>query len=401
MIKPLDGLRIVDFTWVGAGPFTTKIFADFGAEVIKIESTTRPDQLRRAEPLVGNKDLNSSGYFANRNTNKKSITLNMKHPESKEIILELVKNSDIIINSFTPNTMDKFGLSFNEVKKVKEDIIYLSMPMQGNWGPHKDFLGFGSSINALAGITYLTSELNGTPMGTGTNYPDHIPNPCHAAFALFAALEFRKKTGFGQNIELAQNESTLCIFPDSLMEYSANKVRSQPTGNNHPLKVPYGVYPCKGEDRWCAISVSNDQEWSNFCSAIECVDIKNRYQTLASRSENKAIIDKLLTEWTMKYTAEYVMETLQQHGVSAGVVQNAKDILLHDPNLKQREFWQRLQHPVMGETVYHGVPFRFSEISNKYKLPAPLIGENNEEVIKGIEKYSTEWDRLIEDGVIK
>lgn len=403
MVEPLSGIRIVDFTWVGAGPFTTKIFADFGAEVIKVESTSRPDQLRKAQPRVNKDSLNASGYFSNRNTNKKSITLNMKNPKSREIILELVKNSDIVCNSFSPNVMEKFGLSYDEVKKVKNDIIYLSMPMQGNTGPHKDYLGFGATISALIGLNYLTAFPGKPPAGSGTNYPDHVPNPCHAAFALLAALEYREKTGKGQNIELSQTESSVCVFPNAVMDYAVNGNHTEPVGNQHEGKSPHGIYPCKGSDSWCAISISNDIEWTHFCKVTNQEELlkDERFLTHSIRYQNQELLDSIVGNWTKNFDAEQVMKLLQEHGIAAGVVRNAEDLVMNDSNLKHRKFWQWLDHPEMGRTVYHGIPFKFSAISTEYKTPAPLIGQHTDEVIGKIDKYKDRIELLKQEGVLK
>lgn len=403
MTLPLEGIKFVDFTWVGAGPFTTKLFADFGAEVIKVESAKRPDQLRQAQPLVGNKDLNSSGYFSNRNTNKKSLMLDMKNPKSREIILELVKDADVMSNSFTPNTLDKFGLSYEEVKEVKPDIIYISMPMQGSTGPYKRFLGFGATINSVVGITHLTGLPGRIPVGTGTNYPDHVPNPCHAAFAIFAALEYRDKTGKGQNIDFSQVESSICVNPKPLMDYTVNNNIMEVKGNEHNVKAPYGIYPCLGEDRWCVISVSNDKEWESFCQAIERPEFLNddRFNTQLKRHENRAELDDIAIAWTSKHTQEHVMETLQQKGVAAGMVEDAQDLLTKDENFKNREFWSWLHHPVMGDTVYHGIPFKYSTIPTKYRNSAPLIGQHNEEIIKSLPKFANKYDDLKKEGVFE
>lgn len=403
MKLPLEGLKFIDFTWVGAGPFTTKLFADFGAEVIKIESSKRPDQLRRAQPLVGKKDLNSSGYFSNRNTNKKSITLDMKNPRSREIVLELVKDSDVIINSFSPNTLDKFGLSYEEVKAVKPDIIYLSMPMLGSEGPYKHFVGFGGTINSIIGLTHLTGLPNRIPLGTGTNYPDHIPNPCHAAFALFAALEYRNKTGKGQKIDLSQVESSISVVPVPLMNYAINGIVMEAKGNQHSYKAPYGIFPCQGQERWCAISVGNDREWEAFCLGIENAELlkDERFNTQLKRYEHRDILNEIVEEWTKKHTPETIMHVLQSRGVPVGIVQNAEDLLVKDENLRSRGFWRWLEHPVMGKTVYHGIPFRFSNISTEYRTSAPLLGQHTEEIIKSLPKFREDYEKLKQEGVFE
>jgi benzylsuccinate CoA-transferase BbsF subunit len=398
---PLEGIRVVDFTWVGAGSFTTKFFADFGAEVIKIESTTRPDSLRKAEPLVGEKSLNESGYFSNRNTNKKGITLNMKTEEAKKIVKKLVKDSDIVANSFTPRTMDKWGLGYNDLKEINPEIIFLSMPMQGKSGPHKDFLGYGITINALMGLIHINGKPGRTPIGMGTNYPDHAPNPCHAAFAVLSALEYRRQTGKGQNIELSQVESSICIFPEQILEYANNGRVMESRMNDHPTKIPYGVYPCKGEDKWCSISVSTEEEWEGLCNVISSLKQNSLFDSHSKRLKHKEKLDATISEWTANYEAEEVFEILQKANVPTGVVQNGEDLLTKDPQLKYRRFWPWLEHPVMGSSVYHGIPFKYKNISTQYRSPAPMIGQNNEELKDWLGIKGEEYNDLIERGIIK
>ncbi len=376
---PLAGIRVIDFTWVGAGPFTTKILADFGAEVVKIESATRPDQLRRAEPLVGGRGLNESGYFAVRNTNKKSITIDMKRPGARDLVLALAKRADVVANSFSPRAMERFGLSYAEMAAVNPGLVYLSMPMAGATGPYRDYIGYGMSIAAIVGMLAKGGRPGRTPVGTGTNYPDHLPNPLHATFASLAALAYRARTGVGQEIVVSQIESTLASFPDALLDAAANGAGSR---DAHASGLQ-GVFRCAGEDRWCAVSVEPEVA----AAAIG-------WPGSACHSE------EALAAWMAGQVAEEACARLQAARVAACVVETPQDLLERDAQLAARGFWQRLEHPVMGRSVYHGIAARFSGTPTTYRHPAPLLGQHNAELagLAGLDAGAV--DALAAAGVI-
>lgn len=378
---PLEGIRVIDLTWVGAGPFTTKILGDFGAEVIKIESATRPDQLRRAEPLASSDGLERSGYFANRNPNKKSITLNLKVPQARETVIRLAANADVIANSFSSGVMGRMGLSYMEVTARNPKIIYLSMPLAEPEGPYASYLGYGMNIAALVGMIHTAAEAGRHPVGTGTNYPDHLPNPLHAAFAVLTALRHVRQTGLGQEIVVPQITSTLSMFPEPVLAYANNKEIMQPAGVDRFDAAPRNVYPCAGEDRWCAISAHSDAEFAALCAIIGQPALADdiRFADIAARRANAAALDAEIAAWTKGLAPETVEEKLQQAGVPAARVADAAD-LIADQHLAAREFWQYLDHPVMGRTIYHGVPAHFSGFSTRYRTPAPLLGQHNAEL---------------------
>jgi benzylsuccinate CoA-transferase BbsF subunit len=384
---PLEGVLVADFTWVGAGPYSTKMLADFGAEVIKIESGVRPDVLRLSPPFKDKiQGLNRSGYFSNRNTNKKSFQLDMSNDKSKELVKKLIAKADIVSNSFTPNTMEKWGLGYQEVKKIKEDIIYLSMPMQGTTGPHKDFMGFGATMNALIGFNHLTGFPDREPIGTGTNYPDHVPNPCHAAFSVISALRYRNKTGKGQFIEVAQTESAISVIAMAVMDMANNDRLQTRTGNWVSYAAPHGAYPCKGEDKWCVISCSDDKQWLNFLKAsrLSHLEEHDRFQVFTNRLKYADELNQIIAEWTQQQTAEDVMKLLQENEVPAGIVQSSQDLIDHDPHMKFRNHFVKLDHPEMGLSIYNNSPFKLSETPNSLRKSAPLLGEDTEYVCKEI-----------------
>jgi benzylsuccinate CoA-transferase BbsF subunit len=388
---PLAGIRVIDFTWVGAGPFTTKILADFGAEVIKIESRTRPDQLRRAEPLVGKRSLEESGYFAVRNTNKKSVSIDMKAPGARHLILDMARNADVMANSFSPKVMKKFGLEYADVAAVNPRIVFLSMPMAGTTGPYRDYIGYGMSIAAIAGMFGLGGAPGRAPVGTGTNFPDHLPNPLHAAFAVLAALAWRRRSGRGQEIAISQIESTMAAFPDAVLDYAANGYVSLP-GEAKEGYALRGIYPCAGEDRWCAVAVKSGAPVGALCNILGDAKLSKR---------PVADIEQALAAWTRGRSAEDAERLLQTAGIAASVVARPADLVRDDGQLNARGFWQHLEHPVMGRTLYHGIAAKFSRTPTTYRTCAPLLGQHNDELPALAGLSAEQYEALAAQGVIK
>ncbi|HYH41992.1 MAG TPA: CoA transferase [Burkholderiales bacterium] len=402
---PLSGVRITDFSWLGAGSYTTKIFADLGADVIKLESATRLDALRMTAPYKdGVPGVNRSGYFADRNTSKRSLAIDLKKPQASGIVKALIQKSDIVANNFTPGVMEKFGFGYEAVKAIKPDIIYLAMSMMGRDGPERNYLGYGSSIVALTGLQHLTGIAGREPAGTGTNYPDHIPNPCHAAFAVLAALRHRRRTGIGELIDLAQLEPTLSLLGPVFLDLTVNGRDSQATANQHAWAAPHGVYPCRGEDRWIAIAVTTDEQWTALVSALGSPGWTRHpdFITLPRRRRSLERLDELVGGETRKHDAWSLMAILQEAGVPAGVVQTPADVVDRDPQLKHRNHWISLEHEEMGPTLYNGHPFSFSHLDSQPRTAAPLLGEHTREVLgELLELGEAEIDGLIADGVLK
>jgi benzylsuccinate CoA-transferase BbsF subunit len=277
--SPLHGVRVADFTWIGAGSFTTKLLADHGADVIKIESRSRMDSLRNSRPYKdGVPGINRSGYFADRNSSKRSTTLNLKTENGKELARRLIATSDIVANNFTPGTMEKFGLGYEVVREIRKDIIYIAMSMQGAAGPEHQYLGYGLTMGALTGLQFLSGLPDREPAGTGTNFSDHIPNPCHAAFAILAALRHRRQTGVGQYIDIAQTEPTIALLGPIMGDCSVNNRIAERSGNERPPLAPHGVYRCRGEDRWIAISAWRDATWAALRGVLGDPPLRSRYE---------------------------------------------------------------------------------------------------------------------------
>ncbi|MBI4190190.1 MAG: CoA transferase [Betaproteobacteria bacterium] len=402
---PLAGVRVADFCWIGAGSNTTKILADLGADVIRIESSTRLDSLRMAAPYKDRKPgVNRSGYFADRNTSKRSVTINMKHRRALELIKKLIMQSDIVANNFTPDVMEKFGLGYSAVRAMKPDIIYLAMSMHGAQGPERGYLGYGAIMTSLTGLQHLTGLPGREPAGTGTNYPDHIPNPCHAAFALLAALRYRRRTGRGQYIDLAQLEPTVALLGPTILDFTVNGRNRERNGNRHDWAAPHGVYPCAGADRWIAIAAMTDAHWAALIEVLgsPAWAVVDRWMSVVARHRDSAELDRLLGLETARWSGEALMAALQARDVPAGVVQNAEDVIRRDPQLAHRGHWIMMNHAEMGEAIYNAPPFRFSRTPVQLRSPAPLLGEHTREICVELLGISdADVDELMAQEVLK
>jgi crotonobetainyl-CoA:carnitine CoA-transferase CaiB-like acyl-CoA transferase len=369
----LNGLRILDFTWVLAGPYATRLLADFGAEVLKVQS----------KKTARGAESNSTGYFNMWNRNKRSITLDLSYPEAREIVLRLVKISDVVIENFSPRVKSNWGLDYERLKESHPGLIMLSMSAMGQTGPWRDFVGFGPTLQALSGLTYLTSFEPNSPLGLGYAYSDPVAG-LYAVLVLLAALERRDRTGQGLFIDLSEYEACCTLVGPALLDALVNSKPVLPQGNqpDHIHAAPYGCYPCSGADRWCVIAVHSDQEWQTLCKGMGSPDWtrEERFSTPSQRKRHKEDLDRFIGLWTAHLTPEEVVTLLQKRGVSAGVVQNAED-LANDPHLIARNFFVRLNHPVLGETVSDASPIRFQESSMQDWKAAPLLGQDNEYVL--------------------
>ncbi|MET0471967.1 MAG: CoA transferase [Xanthobacteraceae bacterium] len=398
----LAGLRVLDFCWIGAGAFVTRILADLGAEVIKVESRTHPDNLRLSGPhQPGAKPLEGSGYFASRNTSKKSIALNMSHPRARQIALTLASRCSVVSNNFRPGVMEKWGLGYGEVAAVNPSVIYLAMPMQGSSGPNRDYIGFGSTIAALCGLVSMAGRPGRPPLGTGTHYPDHVPNPGHALVAVLAAAFHRARTGEGQQIELAQIESTVNMLGPSVLACAATGVLPQTNGNRRAGAVPRGVFPCAGEDVWCAIEANDDRDWQGLVDALGAPEWMrdDELKTLPGREARQDAIETRLAQETGRYSAAELVARLQAHGVAAAKVATSADVT-SDPQLLARRYWHHVPHAEMGSVLVNLPPFRAVGEERVAPGPPPLLGEHTFEVASELLGFDeTECRRLMDEKV--
>lgn len=369
MTRPLERVRVIDFSWVGAGSYATKILADLGADVIKIESSQKIDGIRLSPPFAGGiSGVNRSGYFADRNTSKRSMLLNLKEEKAVELALELIAEADIVCNNFSAGVMDRLGLGYAAVSRVNPAAVYLSMSMNGDSGPEHTARGYGAMMSAVTGFHHLSGIPGEMPAGTGTNYPDHIPNPGHAAFVLLAALRHSRRTGDGQQIDMAQTEAMLATLGPELLDWTVNGKDRDPRGNGGEGLFWQAVLPTAGDDNWIAISTPSEQEWDN---ASRVLGVPASISPAAQSATVAAAV--------AARTNQELTHALQAAGVAAGPVLSPREVI-SDQQLVFREHWQILDHPEMGRTLYNGQPFRFTKSDVQPTASAPLLGQHTDEI---------------------
>ena len=397
--KPFQGVRILDFSWVVVGPTTVKYFADNGAEVIRVESTSRTDVIRSSQPYKGDEPtLNNSQYSGNHNTNKLGLGINMSKPESLELIKRIIREwqPDIIAESFTPRVMSGWGLGYDEVRKIKSDIIYFSTCQQGQTGPRSHYAGFGFFAAALSGFYHMTGWEDRAPAGPHGPYTDVI-NPANAATALVGALEYRRRTGKGQFLDLSQYECATQFFAPALLDYTVNGRIFNRRGNRDDRYAPHGVYKCLPEKRiytgegssWCVIAVTTDDEWNALCEVMGRENIRDdpRFIDFEQRLSRTKELDFIIEEWTKTLTAHQAMKILQDAGIPSGAVQSQSD-LWQDEQLSHYNYFQWLEHTEAGPMPYDGPRFTLSKTPEGPNSAQSVIGEHNEFILKDMLGFS-------------
>lgn len=399
-----SGLTILAFCWAVVGPLTMKFFADHGATVIRVETSKRPCTMRSSAPYKDNvPNYNKGGYFNYYNSNILSLSLNMQLPEAREIAKRLAVECDVFMENYTPGNMEKWGLSYEELKKLRPDIIMMRQSGYGSWGPYKNLPAFGMVLVPIAGLPNFIGWPGKEPLPVGVSaYTDCI-SPRFATAALIAALDYRKKTGKGQLLDFSQFEAAIYFLAPAVLDYDINGREPERIGNSSPYAAPHGVYPCQGDDRWCTIAVSDDQEWTSLCREMGRPEYAEdpRFNTLASRKQNEDELNRLIGEWTVGLTAEDVMERLQAAGVPAGVVKNAAD-MYNDPQLRKRNIYWPMEHSEMGMFTHLGQSFQLSKTPSKAYSPSPLLGEHTEYICtKLLGMPDEEFIDLMQKGVFE
>ena len=401
--QALEGLKVVDFCWAAAGPIVGLYLAHHGATVVRIESMRRFCLTRSSQPYKDNKPgINRSAFFTIYNSNKLGVSLNLSHPKGVEVAKRLVAWGDIAGENFTPGVMDRLGLGYGDLKKVKPDIIMFSSCNLGQTGPEATQPGLGAHLVGYAGFTHLTGWPDRPPVQPYAAYTDYL-GPRFLVAALLAAVDYRRRTGKGQYLDLSQLEIGVHHIAPVIMDYTVNRRIETRDGNRYPYAAPHGAYPCQGNDRWCAIGVFNDEEWNALCQAMGNPEWTKeaKFATLLGRKENEEELNERLGEWTRSFTAEEVMEELQAAGVPAGVVKNAADIL-DDPQLAHRHYFWQLEHPEIGVHSCEAEGFTLSKTPTEIRMPAPLLGQHTEYVCREMLGMSDEeFIDLFNQGVFE
>jgi benzylsuccinate CoA-transferase BbsF subunit len=396
-------LRILDLTWVGVGPFTTKFFSDHGAEVLKIESALRPDGLRTMHPATGGKiGLNRGGYYANRNSGKHSLGVDLARPEGLALVKRLVPLCDVVVSNFRPGVMEKFGLGYETVRELRKDVIYVSMPMFGEAGPYREFAGYGLILGAMAGLTAVTRYDDGPPQGTGTNFPDHVPNPVHGATAILAALLKRARTGEGEAIEISQLESSVNFIGPALLQAAAIGVDPAPADTGSGF-APEGVFACSGEDQWCAISCPSDDAWMALRDALELPEQAGHadYNTARGRCANASLLKSWIAQATAHRDKHALAQMLRGRGVAAAAVHDIAEAMA-DAHLRARGHWIRL--PAMegeGDAIYNAPPVHFVGEEEVPMTRAPRLGEHTRNICRELLSMDAgAIERAVAEGIL-
>jgi crotonobetainyl-CoA:carnitine CoA-transferase CaiB-like acyl-CoA transferase len=372
----LDGVRIVDLTHDWAGPHATRLLADYGAEVIKVEYSRRMDGMRGAR-LEG-QAYNHHPRWLEINRNKLSITLNLKHARDVEAFKDLVRVSDVVIESSRVGVMEGFGLGYEVLRRLKPDIVLVSMTAFGQTGPEASYAGYGGCIEPLSGVQSLTAY-NKTSRPMRIREMD-VTNGVLGACAIMTALLYRQQTGKGQWIDLSQLEaSTGGLIGEHLLAYAMNGMQALPVGNRHPYYAPQGCYPCQGQDKWVAIVIRTDEEWERLCEVMGRRDLQKetRLATRAGRAQNHDELDEVIASWTRCHTPREVMELLQQAGIAAGAVLDVEEIST-DPHLEARSFFRNARD---GSGRFPGMPFGLAETPGEVRRRGPYLGEHNDYVL--------------------
>lgn len=402
-MQALKQLKVVDFSWVGAGPLVTKCLADHGAMVVRVESASAPDVLRLSGPYKDNRrGINRSGLFAIFNNNKHSMTLDLRKPEGLEVARRLVRWADVAVENFSPGTLERLGLPWERLHELNSSLILVRISAQGQTGPHAMHPGYGPLLTGLVGLTWITGWPDRAPSHPAGAQPD-FSGARLALVALLAALIQKGKGGEGRCLDISLFEASIRFLEPLVLDYLANGREAQRQGNRSPWAAPHGVYRCRGEDRWCTIGVFSDDEWAAFCEALGCPSWSKelRFASLANRQQHHDELDVLISSWTRQFSTEEVVARLQQFGVRAGVVKNAKDVL-EDPQLNSFGFVWPMGHPEMGPVTYFGQPFRLSATPASPRLPSPCLGEHTEFVCRDLLGMSdTEFVGLVNAGAFE
>ena len=402
--RPLDGLKVLDFCWVAVGPMITKYLAEYGATVIRVESSKRPDTLRSGAPLKDDiPGINRSGYFANYNANKLGAAIDMRHPKAKDLILKLASWADLLTENFTPGTMESWGMGFDDLKKLNSKLVMFSTSMLGRGGPMEKQPGFGAVLSSLAGLTFITGWPDRDPVNPYGAYTDFI-GPKFAVASILAGLDYSRRTGEGMHLDMSQLEASLHFTAPFMLDQEVNNRERTRMGNRDPDAAPHGVYHCQGEERWIAVACFSDQEWQNLGGIIEKSGQdwprQDRFSTLQSRKQHEDELERLMGEWTSDWDSQELMRMLQSHGVAAGVVNDCRD-LFSDAQLTHQGHFVYLDHPELGVYATETSEVRLSLTPGKLDRPSPLLGQDTHLALTEVVGISEEEYQALEaDGVL-
>ena len=410
--QPLKNYRVLDLSRIWAGPYCTKLMADLGAEVIKMESLSVYDSHRGpvspargiasypdSEP--GDEPWNRNGWFNCLHMSKYGITLELTNEEGRRAFEGIVSISDVLIENFRQGSLERLGYDYQALRKHRPDLIYVSMPAFGNTGPWKSYLGYGIGQEQLSGMAHLTGYPGDGPMKSGINHGDPITGS-HAAGVLLAALRRRRRTGKGMYIDVSQQESAVAFMGPELLAYQMTGEEPERIGNRSRWYAPCNTYLCADEDRWITIAATSDDEWQRLVSAMDAGPLADdvRFATAEARMAHQDELDTVIAGWTRDQEAFALAERLQAAGVPAGPVLRGPD-LLENKHYAERGTFVNVDHPQVGPKQYPGIPWKMSRTPGEVRWPSPTLGQHNREIFGGLLGLTVkEIETLASHGVI-
>jgi crotonobetainyl-CoA:carnitine CoA-transferase CaiB-like acyl-CoA transferase len=402
---PLTGMRVLDLSYVFAVPYMAGLLSDLGAEVIKIEAPHKLDQTRGRAfgPYLDNDPAqdpwNRSGIFYVVNRGKRSLAMDLSQPAGQEIFRELVAKSDIVLENFTPRVMRKWGLNYDELKKIKPSLIMLSNTGYGSTGPWSSFPSQGTTLEATMGITFYTGYRGDKPWKVGQSYPDFIA--CWAGLnGLWAAIAHMRKTGQGQWVDVGMYQLGVALMPEPLLQKQLDGTEPVRMGNEHAEHVPSNLYQTKGIDQWLALTIQTDSQWATLTDLMQKTELASdpHFSTAAARQRNREAVNAVVAAWCLTHSSQALFKQLQTHGIAAAPVLNSRD-LLRDPHLKHRNFYETVMHPEpIGERPIIGRPYKLRFRDAHIKKPGPRFGEDNDSILREILGKTPEQISALKDS---
>jgi crotonobetainyl-CoA:carnitine CoA-transferase CaiB-like acyl-CoA transferase len=397
--RPLEGIRVADFGWIFAVPHATAWLGALGADVIRIETAGAPDLVRYLTGTDGLIGANRSGVFDAINTSRRSLALNLAMPEAQEIARKIIRHSDFVTENFTVGNMAKYNLAYDDLVKIKPDLIMLSGTPLGQDGPFARTVGFGPTTQAFAGLCHITGYPDSFPCGIGGTWPDFAVGT-GMVFFLLAALHYRDRTGHGQHLDLSMAEMVTTMMPEAMMDFLMNGRDQAAIGNRDESMAPHGVFPAAGNDKWIAIAIASDDEFAKLCEALGMSSMSSdpKFARLLGRLDHVDELEREIAERTRAHQRDELVIKLRERGLAAGPVYNTPEVI-NDPAFSQSGMLVNLKHGEVGERVVPGLPVRFSAIDLEYR-GAPMIGEHTDEVMREFGYSTAEIARLKEAKVL-
>ena len=383
--RPLAGVRVVDFTWIVAGPQATRIVADLGADVIRVENEAHLDSLR-SSVLVddASPSVNQSGMFNNFNRNKRGITANLHHPRARALVERLISQADAVAENFSPGAFERMGFGWERLRELNPRIIYLSLSGYGHSGRDSSYVTWGPTAQAVSGLSYISGLPDQPPAGWGYSYLDHSAG-YYGAIALLLALRRRNRVQGAQRLDLSQVETGMVMSGVSMLDAQLNGRESQRIGNRsrHPALAPHGAYRCSGDDRWIAIAIEREEQWLALCDELgaPALPADARFASLEARLAAQDELDAAIEARTRQREPRELMYALQARGVPAGLAQTTQDKMERDPQLAARGFYRRAPTAEVGEHHFEGLPFGFRQLGWDVRRGAPALGEHIDELL--------------------